>query len=189
MFLIVGLGNPGKEYEHTRHNVGFMVLDILAEKLDTKINKVNFKGLLGETYFHGEKLLLLKPQTYMNLSGESVLDAAKFYKIPLSNIIVIYDDMDLPVGRLRIRPEGSSGGHRGMDSIIYQLSSDKFNRIRVGIGRPEGEKDAAGHVLGSFYGEEITKIKAAMEAAAQAALLIISKGVDEAMNKFNAFEA
>ncbi|MCR4430205.1 MAG: aminoacyl-tRNA hydrolase [Tepidanaerobacteraceae bacterium] len=189
MYLIAGLGNPGREYEHTRHNVGFMVLDLLAERLDAKINRIKFKGLIGEAVYEGEKLLLLKPQTYMNLSGESVSDAVSFYKIPQDRIIIIYDDMDLAAGRLRIRPEGSSGGHRGMESIIYQLSTDKFCRIRVGIGRPEGERDAAGHVLGRLCGEEALKIKAAMEAAAQAALLIISRGVHEAMNKFNSFEA
>jgi PTH1 family peptidyl-tRNA hydrolase len=189
LYLIAGLGNPGREYEHTRHNVGFMVLDLLAERLDAKINRIKFKGLIGEAVYEGEKLLLLKPQTYMNLSGESVSDAVSFYKIPQDRIIIIYDDMDLAAGRLRIRPEGSSGGHRGMESIIYQLSTDKFCRIRVGIGRPEGERDAAGHVLGRLCGEEALKIKAAMEAAAQAALLIISRGVHEAMNKFNSFEA
>jgi len=189
MYLIAGLGNPGKEYEYSRHNAGFMVLDRIAENLGVKINRIKFKGLLGEAVHEGEKLLLLKPQTYMNLSGESVSDAVNFYKIPPDRIMVIYDDMDLPVGKLRIRPEGSSGGHKGMDSIIYQLSSDKFCRIRVGIGRPEGPKETIGHVLGNFCGEEMPKIKAAMETAAQAALLVISRGVDEAMNKFNAFEA
>lgn len=188
LFLIVGLGNPGREYECTRHNVGFAVLDRLADKLDVKINKVKFKGLLGEASYRGQTLLLLKPQTYMNLSGESVSDTVNFYKIPLENLIVIYDDMDLPVGRLRIRPQGSSGGHKGMESIIYQLSSDQFCRIRVGIGKPEDKRDTVGHVLGTFYGEEIQKIKATMEAAAQAALVIVSEGVDEAMNKFNTFE-
>lgn len=189
MYLIAGLGNPGKEYENTRHNVGFAALDLIAEKLGTKINKVKFKGLLGEANYEGKKLLLLKPHTYMNLSGESVKDAVNFYKIPLENLIVIYDDMDLPVGRLRIRAKGSSGGHRGMDSIIYQLASDNFPRIRIGIGRPEGERDAVHHVLGKFYGEELEKIKAAIETAAEAALLIVSEDVNEAMNKYNGFEA
>jgi len=189
MYLIVGLGNPGKEYEYTRHNVGFMVLDLLSQKLNTHIKKAKFKGLIGETNLKGEKLLLLKPQTYMNLSGQSVLDAVSFYKIPIENIIVIYDDMDLPVGRLRIRPEGSSGGHKGMESIIYQLSSDAFPRIRVGIGRPDGEKDTISHVLGRFHGEEEDKIKAVLNAACEAALTIIESGVNEAMNKFNGFEA
>lgn len=187
MYLIVGLGNPGREYQYTRHNVGFMVLDLLADKLATDINKVKFKGLLGQTNFDNKKLFLLKPQTYMNLSGQSVVDAVNFYKIPTENIIVIYDDMDLPVGRLRIRPEGSSGGHRGMESIIYQLSTDKFPRIRVGIGRPEG--DTVNHVLGKFSEHETEKMKAVLMAACEAALTIVKSGVNEAMNKFNGFEA
>ena len=189
MFLIVGLGNPGKEYEKTRHNAGFMALDILAHKLDTKINKIKFKGLLGETNYKGEKLILLKPQTYMNLSGQSVVEVVNFYKIPKNNIIVIYDDMDLPVGRLRIRPEGTSGGQKGMDSIIYQLGTDEFCRIRIGIGRPKGPQKGVGHVLGKFYGEEIEKIGNTLEAVTEAALLIINHGVSEAMNKYNSFEA
>ncbi|HQA59409.1 MAG: aminoacyl-tRNA hydrolase [Tepidanaerobacteraceae bacterium] len=189
MYLIAGLGNPGREYEDTRHNVGFTTLDLIAHSLDLKINKVKFKGLLGEGSHEGRKLLLLKPQTYMNLSGESVKDALNFYKIPPEKLIVIYDDMDLPLGRIRIRPEGSAGGHRGMESIIYQLASDKFPRVRIGIGRPEGERDAAGHVLGRFYGEEIDKIRAAIRAAAEAALMIVAEGVDRAMNKYNGFEA
>lgn len=188
MYLIAGLGNPGKEYESTRHNVGFMALDIISEKLGTTVNKVKFKGLLGEAMYHREKMLLLKPLTFMNLSGQSVADALNFYKIPLDNLIVVYDDMDLPVGRLRIRSDGSGGGHRGMDSIIYQLSSDKFCRIRIGIGRPEGQKDAVNHVLGKFYGEEIEKIKDTIETAAEAALSIVSDGVDQAMNIYNGFE-
>lgn len=187
MYIIAGLGNPGKEYEKTRHNVGFMALDILADNLNIKLNKVKFKGLIGEGKFNNEKLLLLKPYTYMNLSGESVADAVNFYKIPLNNLIIIYDDMDLPVGKLRIKPEGSSGGHKGMDSIIYNLSSDKFNRIRIGIGKPEGETDVVGHVLGKFYGPEIEKIKKVTQAAADAALKIISDGTYEAMNQFNGY--
>lgn len=189
MYLIAGLGNPGKEYQNTRHNVGFMTLDVIAEKLATKINKVKFKGLIGQSMYAEKKVQLLKPQTYMNLSGQSVVDVLNFFKIPTNQLIVIHDDMDLPLGRLRIKPEGSSAGHRGMDSIIYQLSSDKFARVRIGIGRPEGEKDSVGHVLGKFYNEEIEKIKAVIETAAEAALFIVSDGVEQAMNKYNGFEA
>jgi PTH1 family peptidyl-tRNA hydrolase len=189
LYLIVGLGNPGKEYQATRHNVGFMTLDLIAQRLNTQINKVKFKGLFGEAFYDGEKILLLKPHTFMNLSGQSVVDALNFFKIPFEHLIVVYDDMDLPVGRLRIRSEGSSGGHRGMDSIVYQLSSDKFPRIRIGIGRPEGQRDAADHVLGKINGEEAEKIKAVIETAAKAVLCTISEGADMAMNRYNGFEA
>jgi len=189
LFLIVGLGNPGKEYENTRHNAGFMAMDVLAQKLDATVNKIKFKGLLGEAKYHGEKILLLKPQTFMNLSGQSVANVVNFYKIPKDNIIVIYDDMDLPVGKLRIRPEGTSGGQKGMDSIIYQIATDKLSRIRIGIGRPESQKNGVGHVLGKFYGEEAKKIDQVLEVAAEAALLIVAEGVKEAMNQYNGFEA
>ncbi len=188
MYLIAGLGNPGREYEATRHNVGFVALDMIAEKLNIKINKVKFKGLLGETRYAGKKLLLLKPQTYVNLSGQSVLDTLNFYKIPTAQLIVIYDDMDLPVGQIRIRPSGGSAGHKGVDSIIYQLSSEKFLRVRVGIGRPDGQKDAAAHVLSKFYDEEIDKIKTAVDIAAEAALKLISDGIEQVMNIYNGLE-
>jgi len=189
VYIIAGLGNPGRVYEGTRHNVGFTTLDLIADSLGVKINKVKFKGLLGEAAYEGNKILLLKPHTYMNLSGESVKDAVNFYKIPLENLIVIYDDMDLPVGRIRIRPEGSAGGHHGMESIIYQLGSEKFPRVRIGIGHPSDSQDTVNHVLGRFYGEEAEKIKAVIETAAKAALLIVTEGVDKAMNKYNGFEA
>lgn len=185
MFLIVGLGNPGKQYEGTRHNVGFMALDVLAEELNTGITKVKFKGLLGETFFQGDKIFLLKPHTYMNLSGQSVLDAVNFYKIPPEKLLVIYDDMDLPVGSLRIRPGGGTGGHKGMESIIYLLGTDQFPRIRVGIGKPDEYRDTTDHVLGKVYGEDAQKIQAAILSAAKAALAIVTQGVDEAMNRYN----
>lgn len=187
MFLIVGLGNPGKEYEDTRHNVGFMVVDKLAEKLGIKVDRVKFKGLFGEGFFEGEKILLLKPMTYMNLSGQSVLDAVKFYKIPTENLVVIYDDMDLPLGRLRIRKKGSSGGHKGMESIIYHIASEGFPRIRVGIGRPKD--DVVDYVLGKFEPGEKKVIDAVIEAAAEAAVTIVQHGVEEAMNRYNGFKA
>ncbi|TYP51664.1 aminoacyl-tRNA hydrolase [Thermosediminibacter litoriperuensis] len=187
MFLIVGLGNPGSEYEETRHNVGFMVLDRLAAELGIKVDRIKFKGLFGEGVYEGEKLLLLKPMTYMNLSGQSVIEAMKFYKIPPENLVVIYDDMDLPVGRLRIRGSGSSGGHKGMESIIYLIASDGFPRIRIGIGRPPG--DVVDHVLGRFEPGERKKIETVIGAAVEAALTIVRHGVQEAMNRYNGFEA
>lgn len=185
MFLIVGLGNPGKQYEQTRHNVGFMALDIIARELNTDVTKVKFKGLLGETFHEGDKLFLLKPQTFMNLSGQSVLDAVNFYKILPERILVIYDDMDLPAGSLRIRPFGGAGGHKGMESIIYQLGTDKFPRIRIGIGRPDEHRDPTDHVLGRIYGEEAEIIAITLQSAAKAALLAVTGGVDLAMNRFN----
>ncbi|ADL06848.1 aminoacyl-tRNA hydrolase [Thermosediminibacter oceani] len=187
MFLIVGLGNPGREYEETRHNVGFMVLDSLAAELGIKVDKVKFKGLLGEGVYEGKKLLLLKPMTYMNNSGQSVVEAVKFYKIPPENLVVIYDDMDLPVGRLRVRGSGSSGGQKGMESIIYHIATEGFPRIRIGIGRPKG--DVINHVLGRFDKEERKKIDAVIDAAVGAALTIVQHGVQEAMNRYNGFEA
>lgn len=185
MFLIVGLGNPGKEYENTRHNVGFKVLEKISEKLGVKMDKIKFKGLFGEGTYGGEKILLLKPMTFMNLSGQSVGEAMRFYKVPSENLIVVYDDMDLPVGRLRIRRKGSSGGHKGMESIISCISSEDFPRVRVGIGRPKG--DVVDHVLGNFDPEENQAVEFAIEAAADAALAIVKEGVQEAMNRYNGF--
>ncbi|SHM20387.1 peptidyl-tRNA hydrolase, PTH1 family [Caldanaerovirga acetigignens] len=185
LFLIVGLGNPGKEYENTRHNVGFKVLEKISEKLGVKVDKIKFKGLFGEATYGGEKIILLKPMTFMNLSGQSVGEAVRYYKVPSENLIVIYDDMDLPVGRLRIRRKGSSGGHKGMESIISCLSSEDFLRIRVGIGRPKG--DVVDHVLGNFDPEENQAVESAIEAAADAALAIVKEGVQEAMNRYNGF--
>lgn len=189
MFLITGLGNPGQKYKNTRHNVGFMVLDRIAEKLSTKIEKVKFKGLLGDTNYKNEKVLLLKPHTYMNLSGESVKDATSFYKIPIENIIVVYDDMDLPLGRIRIRSKGSSAGHNGLKSIIYQMSSEKFPRVKIGIGKPQNKVKSKGYVLGKFNDEEKEKMDEILDVAADAALVIVEHGVDEAMNRYNNYEA
>jgi PTH1 family peptidyl-tRNA hydrolase len=145
MYLVAGLGNPGREYEGTRHNIGFMVLDYMSQKFGFNISKIKLKGLIGEYVLKGEKILFLKPSTFMNLSGESIREAADFYNIPKENIIIIYDDMALEVGRLRIRPSGSDGGHNGMKSIIYQLNSKDFPRVRVGIGK--SNYDTVSHVL------------------------------------------
>jgi PTH1 family peptidyl-tRNA hydrolase len=185
MYLIVGLGNPGRKYEHTRHNVGFRVLNVIADKLCTNINKVKFKGVISDGNYDGHKVLLLKPQTYMNLSGQSVVDVVNFYKISINKIIVVYDDMDIPLGKIRIRPGGSSGGHKGIDSIIYNLSTNQFSRLRVGIDKPKGEYDAADYVLGKFPSEDVPIIDKAVQAAAEASLFIVRSGIDEAMNKYN----
>jgi len=183
MYLIVGLGNPGIEYSHTRHNVGFNVIDLLAEKYNIKINRIKFKGSIGEGSINGEKVILLKPSTYMNLSGESVIEASNFYKIPKENIIVLYDDISLEIGRLRVRPEGSAGGHNGIKNIIQHLSSDVFPRIKVGVGQPKG--DLVRHVLGNFSKEEREILNQVFHNAVQAAVSIVSDGVTEAMNKYN----
>lgn len=187
MYLIVGLGNPGDEYKHTRHNVGFDVIDLIADKYNISINRIKFKGVYGDGIIANEKVILLKPSTYMNLSGESVIEAANFYKIPKENIIVIYDDVSLPVGRMRIRPEGSAGGHNGIKNIILHLSSEVFPRIKVGVGAPQG--DLISHVLGRFPKEDREVLEKVFPAAVDAVEAIIDKGITEAMNRFNGFKA
>lgn len=184
MYIIAGLGNPGKEYEGTRHNVGFMVIDALSKKLGIEVSRLKFKSLMGEGHFKGEKVILLKPQTFMNLSGEALYDAVNFYKIPLENVIVVYDDKDLAVGKIRIRRKGSSGGHNGMNSIIYLLNSEDFPRVRIGIGKPE-DGDLVRHVLGRFSEEEKKVIDEAVERAAEAVIDIMENGIEHAMSRFN----
>jgi PTH1 family peptidyl-tRNA hydrolase len=186
MYLVVGLGNPGREYEGTRHNVGFEVIDCISEKLNFQVSKIKFKGLIGEFIISGEKVLFLKPSTFMNLSGESVRDAAEFYKIPPENIIVVYDDVAIDVGRLRIRGSGSDGGHNGMKNIIYHLNSDSFPRVRVGVGAPKG--DMVSHVLGRFSDEERKAIDETIKVAADAVIEIIQNGVQSSMNRYNGFK-
>jgi peptidyl-tRNA hydrolase, PTH1 family len=183
MYLIVGLGNPGIEYSHTRHNVGFDVIDLLAEKYNIKINRIKFKGSIGEGSIAGEKVILLKPSTFMNLSGESVIEASNFYKIPKENIIILYDDISLEIGRLRVRPEGSAGGHNGIKNIIQHLSSDVFPRVKVGVGQPKG--DLVRHVLGNFSKEEREVLNKVFQSAVLAAVSIVTDGITEAMNKYN----
>ena len=185
MYLIVGLGNPGSEYKGTRHNIGFDVIDYLAEKNNININKKKFKAEYGEGNIAGEKVILLKPTTYMNLSGESIREVINFYKISGEQIIVIYDDISLEIGRLRIRGKGSAGGHNGIKSIIANLSSDVFSRIKVGVGQPKG--DLVSHVLGKFSKEEQEMLKKVISAAGDSAEEIIKSGEVEAMNKYNSF--
>ena len=183
MYLIVGLGNPGREYEKTRHNVGFVAIDYLASQLGVNISRIKFKGILGEGYIGSEKCILLKPQTYMNLSGESVRECAEFYKIPPENIIVIYDDINLEPGKVRIRPSGSAGGHNGMKSIIYLLNSDEFPRIRFGVGAPQ--HDLSNHVLGHFSEEDGVSVTSAVKKIEDIISVIIKQNINEAMSKFN----
>lgn len=183
--VIVGLGNPGNKYENTRHNVGFSTIDLLSVKHGIKVDRLKHRALTGDGSIKGERVLLVKPQTFMNLSGESVRDIAEWYKLPMENIIVIYDDVDLPVGTVRIRPKGSSGTHNGMKSVIYQLQSDDFPRIRIGIGKaPEGW-DLADYVLSRFSGDEAKDIRQSVERAADAAASIVADGVAAAMNLYN----
>ncbi len=183
MYIIAGLGNPGKEYTGTRHNVGYDALECLADKCDVKLNKLKFNSVYGETVINGEKVMLVKPVTYMNRSGDAIDEIMKFYKIPVENLIVIYDDIDIPVGTLRIRPHGSSGTHNGMRSIVQHVGSD-FPRIRIGIGR-NPDMDLADYVLQKFSSLERDVIKAIQEKAADAAKEIIENDVDMAMQKYN----
>ena len=186
MYIIVGLGNPGKEYAHTRHNVGFETIDILADRMGIEIEEKKHKGLCGKGILAGQKVILLKPQTYMNLSGDSVGEMAQFYKIPPENIIVINDDISLDVGRIRVRPKGSAGGHNGLKSIIYRLNSDTFPRVKMGVGAPKHEDyDLADFVLGRFTKEEIPVMEDAIVKAEKAVAEIIKNGVQSAMNKYN----
>lgn len=183
MHLIVGLGNPGREYDKTRHNVGFVAIDYLAEQLGIKMSKLKFKGIYGEGFLGTEKCILLKPQTFMNLSGQSVREAAEFYKIEPENIIVLYDDVTLDPGKVRIRPSGSAGGHNGMKNIIYLLNSDKFTRVRFGVGAPQ--HDLADHVLGHFNDEDGVAVTRAIKNTEDILSVIFKMGVSEAMSRFN----
>ena len=184
MKLIIGLGNPGKEYEKTRHNTGFMVLDKVAEKLDVHIDQNKFNGLYVKLKYKGEDVILLKPQTFMNLSGESVRKVMDFFKINVDDILVIYDDMDMPVGKLRLRQNGSAGGHNGIKNIILHTGSQQFCRIRVGIGRHPYMK-VVDYVLSRFTKEEAPAITQGIEDASDAVLDMLNHGFAYAMNKYN----
>ena len=185
-WLIVGLGNPGREYERSRHNCGFRAIDILADKLGCKIDRAKFQGLYGQTTYKGKKLTLLKPMTYMNLSGRSVLQLSAYFSIPPQKIIVLFDDISLEPGRLRIRPDGSAGGHNGIKSIIQELGSQTFPRVKIGVGaKPHPDYDLADWVLSSFSAQEEKALTVSLPNAADAALAIIDSGVPEAANKFN----
>ncbi len=185
-WLIVGLGNPGKEYEKTRHNCGFRAMDILASKLGCKVDKAKFQGLYGQVSYKGNKLLLLKPLTYMNLSGRSVLQLSAYFHVPPQRIIVMFDDISLEPGRLRIRNDGSAGGHNGIKSIIQEVGSQDFPRVKIGVGgKAHPEQDLADHVLSSFSASEEKALVSALERAADAALCIVEYGTGEAANRYN----
>ena len=185
-FLIVGLGNPGKQYESTRHNAGFICIDVLAEKYGIKINKLKFKSLIGEGRIEGKRCLLLKPQTFMNLSGEAVRDAVEFYKIPIENVIVICDDISLEPGKMRIRRKGSHGGQNGMRNIIFHLKDDNFPRIKIGIGaKPNPEYDLADWVLSRFSQSEAKLIKQVADNTVSAIEIMVKGDIDKAMSNYN----
>ena len=185
-WLIVGLGNPGREYERTRHNCGFRAVDLLADKLGCKIDRAKFQGIYGQTTYNGKKLLLLKPLTYMNLSGRSVLQLSAYFNIPPQRIIVLFDDISLPPGRLRVRADGSAGGHNGIKSIIQEVGSQAFPRVKIGVGaKPNPEFDLADWVLSTFSVKEEKDLAVALDNAAGAALAIMDMGVPEAANRYN----
>jgi PTH1 family peptidyl-tRNA hydrolase len=184
MKLIIGLGNPGREYEHTHHNIGFLCLDRLAKKLKISFSKRKAKARLARGQVGNEEVILAKPHTFVNRSGGSVADLVKSYKVPLSDLLIIYDDMDLPLGIIRIRAGGSSGGHNGMKSIIAALDGQDFPRLRVGIGHPE-TGDAIEHVLGRFTAEEERLLPTITETVSEAVFYLIQEGIEAAMDKYN----
>ena len=185
MYVVVGLGNPGKQYDKTRHNVGFDVIDILAKEYDISVTKIKHKALIGEGRIGSEKVLLVKPQTYMNLSGETLIDIYQYYKVDMDNIIVIYDDIDLDVGKIRIRKKGSGGTHNGMRSIVKCLGSTDFPRVRVGVSKPRPGQDLADFVLSRFRKEEAINLETGLEKAYRAVDSIIRENIDISMNKYN----
>lgn len=185
-FLVVGLGNPDKKYAFTRHNSGFLCVDMLAERYGFTVKKLKFKSLVGDAEIGGHRCLVLKPQTYMNLSGEAVRDAAQFYKIPPERIVVLFDDISLDVGKIRIRRKGTDGGHNGIKNIIYHLNSDKFPRIKIGVGKkPHPDYDLADWVLSEFKKDEEAPLKTALENATAALEYMLDGKIDEAMNRYN----
>ena len=185
-FLIVGLGNPGPKYEFTRHNAGFLCMDLLAQQLGVKIDRIKFKSVVADVAIEGSRCILMKPQTFMNNSGEAVRDAANFYKIPPEHIIILFDDISLPPGKLRIRRKGSDCGHNGIKSILYLVGSDQFPRIKLGVGaKPRPDYDLADWVLSTFQKDELSRMKEAMEKACEAVPLLVREETDRAMNLYN----
>jgi len=184
-FLIVGLGNPGSKYRHNRHNVGFMVIDALAETAGIPLRRVSFQALVGKGTLAGNPVILAKPQTFMNNSGQSVAPLMRFYKIPLEHLLVVHDDLDLPYGTLRLRQQGSAGGQRGMGSIISKLNSQEFARLRMGIGRPPGRMDPSDYVLYDFDSRQAERLPEVLGVATDAIQRFVRDGIEQAMNEFN----
>ena len=185
-YIVVGLGNPDRKYENTRHNCGWLALDYIAEKYSCRVNRIKFKSYSGECVINGKKVLMLKPTTYMNNSGQAVVEAMRFYKVPPEKVIVIFDDISLDVGRMRSRQKGSDGGQKGMRSIIYLSGSEDFPRIKIGIGaKPNPDWDLADWVLSKFSSDEQKKLRQMFENAADAVGLIVDGKIDRAMNMFN----
>lgn len=185
-FILVGLGNPGKNYENTRHNAGFLAVDALADKLNSKIDRLKFKSLCGDAMIGSHRVLLMKPSTFMNNSGQAVHEAMQFYKVPAERVLVLYDDVSLDVGRLRIRRHGSDGGHNGIKNIIYLTGKDSFPRIKIGVGKkPHPEYDLADWVLGKFRKEDTKLLDQMFADAAEAAVMIVEGKIDQAMNRYN----
>ncbi|WP_073997728.1 aminoacyl-tRNA hydrolase [Anaerococcus urinomassiliensis] len=185
MYFIVGLGNPGRQYENTRHNVGFLTIDYLANKHNIDVKKSKFKALYGQGEISGQKVMLIKPQTYMNNSGEAVRDFRNFYKFEEDKLIVIVDDIDIDFGKIRIKQKGSAGTHNGMKSIIYQLQYDTFPRIKVAVGKKPDYMDLANFVLSGFSEKEVEIIREEIKLASQSIETLLESGIDKAMNKFN----
>jgi PTH1 family peptidyl-tRNA hydrolase len=184
-FLIIGLGNPGAEFRYNRHNIGFMLLDCLASRLGESFSRIESNSLLAKTKYQDKRLLLAKPQTFMNLSGQAVGRLVKYYQITLESLLIVYDDVDLPLESMRIRPNGGSGGHKGVASIIERLGTNEFPRLRLGIGRPPGRKNAAAYVLQNITKEEKEFLEVTLERAVDAVLVFVSAGLETAMNKYN----
>jgi PTH1 family peptidyl-tRNA hydrolase len=184
-FLIVGLGNPGRRFKEDRHNIGFLVIDLLLKRLDLAITRSQQNALLTDGKIAGHKVYMAKPQTFMNNVGRAVVPLARYYRIPLEHLLIIFDDLDLPIGTIRIRPQGGSGGHRGMQSIIEELDSEAFPRMRLGIGRPPGQMDPADYVLKPFAKDELEVIEITLEVAIEAITVFIRDGIDMAMTRYN----
>lgn len=184
LFCLIGLGNPGHKYLQTRHNAGFLVIDRIAAEANIKLDQKGFQAVYGKGYINGEQVILVKPQTFMNLSGDAVGPIIRYYRIPLKHVLIIYDDLDLPLGTMRIRLSGSAGGHNGLTSILTAIGDQAVPRLRVGIGRPADET-VVNYVLAPFSGADLTQFKASVNRAAQAGISFVTEGAQAAMNRFN----